>query len=103
MNQILACGGAFVISLGIDYAYAKWLLAVNDQRILVACLYSALCSVLGFVSLLACLDSWIAIIPSALGHAFGTYLAMTHADQLFEADAYAPDQEEEGNANADAN
>lgn len=67
---------AFLFAIGIDYAYARWFLAVAERRRTPACLFSAAVTVLGFLSVLVCLDTWSAIVPAALGHSLGTWIAV---------------------------
>lgn len=66
----------FVIAVGIDFVYSNWIKAVSDGRVLVACACSAAIPVLSFFSLLVCLSDKTAVIPTAVGYAVGTYLAM---------------------------
>lgn len=66
----------FVIAVGIDFVYSHWLRAVTDGRVLVAVTCSAAIPVLSFFSLLVCLENRSAVVPTALGYAVGTYLAM---------------------------
>jgi hypothetical protein len=77
MNLILPCLLAFGIAIAIDYVYASWLVAINDKRTLAACVYSFLCPLLGSLSLLVFLDHWVTLFPASLGHAAGTWLALT--------------------------
>lgn len=67
---------AFLFAVGVDYAYSRWFIAVAERRRAPACLFSALVTVLGFLSVLVCLDTWSAIVPAALGHALGTWIAV---------------------------
>jgi hypothetical protein len=82
MNLALACFLAFGIALGIDIAYTNWVVAVSEKRRGAACLYSALCPMLGSLSLLIFLDHWLTTFPAAVGHALGTYLAMRNCHGL---------------------
>ena len=77
MMILLLCLLAFILSLAIDFFYAQWLLALNDQRALASMLHSSICSLLGSLSCLILMDCWLTILPAALGHALGTGLALT--------------------------
>ena len=67
---------AFLFAVGIDFAYARWFISVAERRRAPACFFSACVTVLGFLSVLVCLDTWSAIVPAAVGHALGTWIAM---------------------------
>lgn len=67
---------AFIFAVGIDFVYSRWILAVTERRRTPACIYSSCVTVLGFLSVLVCLDHYSAIIPAALGHALGTWIAV---------------------------
>jgi hypothetical protein len=64
------------IAILIDLAYVRWNLCVAQGRLLQAMFWSAACPLLGFLSLWLCLEERTALIPSALGCALGTWLAM---------------------------
>jgi hypothetical protein len=64
------------IAVVIDLVYARWNLSLTQGQLLPAMLWSAACPLLGFTSLKICLEKRSAIIPSALGAALGTWLAM---------------------------
>lgn len=66
----------FLLAVAIDYVYSNWIAAVAKKRVLVACTCSAAIPVLSFFSLLVCLENRSAVIPTALGYAVGTFLAM---------------------------
>jgi phosphatidylserine/phosphatidylglycerophosphate/cardiolipin synthase-like enzyme len=74
---------AFLLALAIDYVYARWTASVSalgvrftPGRLAAAMIWSALCTPLGYASLVICLDDWRALAPLSLGHATGTALAM---------------------------
>lgn len=76
MNVYLSCLASFVLSLAIDFVYAKWQAYMNADRVAGAMAYSAMCPVIGYFSFFAWFDHGIAIIPSSIGCALGTLLAM---------------------------
>ena len=67
---------AFTFAVGIDFTYSRWILAVTERRRTSACIYSSCVTVLGFLSVLVCLDHYTAILPAAAGHALGTWIAV---------------------------
>lgn len=66
----------FCLAVAIDYVYSNWMVAVSQKRVFLACGCSAALPVLSFFSLLVCLENRSAVIPTALGYAVGTFLAM---------------------------
>lgn len=76
MHVILSWVAVGLLAIAIDLAYAKWNIEVSRGRTLRACFWSAICPVLGFASMWICLTEVSALIPSALGCAAGTWLAM---------------------------
>jgi len=73
---VLAWLAAFVIAIGVDYSYARWVIALAGRRRASAAFFSALCTVLGTVSVVVCVGEYSAIIPTAFGHALGTWIAV---------------------------
>lgn len=67
---------AFGVAIGVDFTYAKWVTSIAGRRRTPAALFSALCTVLGTVSVVVCVGEYSAIIPTALGHALGTWIAV---------------------------
>ena len=67
---------AFLFAEGVDFAYRHRFLAVTERRRTSACLFSVMVTILGFLSVLVCLDTYSAIIPASVGHALGTWLAV---------------------------
>jgi hypothetical protein len=64
------------LAILIDLAYAKWTSHVAAGRTYRAMFWSALCPIIGFASFWVCLHELSALIPSALGCALGTWIAM---------------------------
>lgn len=73
---VLTWAATFLLAVAIDYVYSNWIAAVSRKRVLLACTCSAAIPVLSFFSLLVCLENKSAVIPTALGYAVGTFLAM---------------------------
>lgn len=73
---VLTWFATFCLAVAIDYVYSNWIAAVSQKRVLLACSCSAAIPVLSFFSLVVCLENRSAVIPTALGYAVGTYLAM---------------------------
>ena len=67
---------AFTLAIGVDWSYAKWVLNLAERRRAPASFFSALCTVLGSVSVLVCVNEYSAVVPTALGHALGTWIAV---------------------------
>lgn len=76
MHYAISWVAVALLAVGIDLAYARWNLCVTKGRLYQAMFWSALCPVLGFGSLWICLNEVSALVPSALGCAAGTWLAM---------------------------
>ena len=66
---------AFAFALAWDFVAARWTIALTERR-LTACVYSVLCSVLAFFSFYLCFTALELLIPTAAGHALGTWAAM---------------------------
>jgi len=62
---------AFLLSLAIDYLWAKCVLATGNRNAYGAALLSGVLFVLGFYSYKLCLTGDEYIIPTAMGHALG--------------------------------
>lgn len=67
----------FGFAVVYDVLAVWWYLAAGRGRGGVAALYSAACSVLGLLSIYLVVHSLETLLPAALGHAAGTYLAVT--------------------------
>lgn len=76
METVFMWVASFVFAVLIDVVYTLWIKAVADHKRVAASVWSALCPLLGFLSLLVCLDAYSAILPAAVGHALGTWIAM---------------------------
>ena len=68
----------FIACLGIDYTYVKWVSSIQARNRFHAACYSALCVLLGQVTTIFCVYDYWLILPSCLGHAFGTIVAMSY-------------------------
>lgn len=78
MSTAATWAAAFAFALLLDFVAARWTLCLAARRP-AAVVYSVLCFLLGFGGYALCYDSRDALVPSCLGHALGTYLALRWA------------------------
>lgn len=76
-STLLTWLAVFGFAVVYDVLAVWWYLAAGRGRATPAAVYSAACSALGLVSIYLVVQSLETIVPAALGHAAGTYLAVT--------------------------
>ena len=68
--------GVFLICLLTDVAAVGWVTTVQRKRMFLAALLSICCTLMGQVTILACVYDHAFIVSSCLGHACGTITAI---------------------------
>jgi len=67
---------AFAMALVVDWSYTRWVSAIQKRSRLEASIFSGMCSFIGIVSIVLCLEHWSMVIASVVGHALGTWIAV---------------------------
>lgn len=80
MNDLMLFVIVFFIYVVLDIAWTKYTQSIANNNKLKACVWAAIIPVLSAVLVLQYTSNNYAIIPMALGGAFGTWIAMTYID-----------------------